>query len=491
MTLAIETSSTEPPRLIPRLLRRHAEDAAFYWARRMQAARSSQHDLRSLGRFEFLLQANLEGLRVAQRHSAAAPGRVGAAGWQPTWARTQMWKTADEAFVSSVLALETAAAQAAEQPAAPPMLQELEELALVQHEQDANERLVAQGLTSAAAWLRWEQVAGTVQRWALSSQPLLRRAAIAACALQRIPAGAALAQWLDDPEPLVRTRALRAVGELARADLAGALLEVLKRDGASEAEQIEAAWSLCLVSAREPALGERAAAIGLRVLSSWSQPGSTIGNTRHLAVWALLAPTEQQHTAIEQALQDRALWRRCLQAMRLTGDAHWLPWLLELMAHETSPPRVQAFFQEPASNLARLAGDVFAHIAGLRIGEQLWASAPEPTDEEDIASDPSIPAARKQDPDDGLLWPDVMALKRWWAAHCTHFEPGQRYLAGQALNIGNALQRLADAQATQQQREHAALFLHVRTHTPMLFDVGAALPRQREQAAALGLVLKA
>jgi uncharacterized protein (TIGR02270 family) len=329
-----------------------------------------------------------------------------------------------------------------------------------------------------------------VQRWALSSQPLLRRMAIAACALHRIPAGAALAQWLDDPDPLVRTRALRAVGELARADLAGALLEVLKRDGASEAEQIEAAWSLCLVSAREPALGERAAAVGLRVLSSWSQPKSTIGNTRQLATWALLTPPEQQHAAIEQALQDRTLWRRCVQAMRLTGDAHWLPWLLELMAHETSPPRVQAFFQEPASNLARLAGDAFAHIAGLRIGEQLWVSTPEPADEEDIASDPSIPVARKQDPDDGLLWPDVMALKRWWAAHGTRFDRGQRYLAGQALHIGSAQQTLLDAQATQQQREHAALLLHASAHTPVLFDVGAALPRQRAQAASLGWVLK-
>lgn len=476
--------------VLPRIVRRHAEDAAFYWARRTDGVRDSRHSLYTLARMEFLLSANLEGLRVAQRHSAIAPAELGDAGWQPVWARTQQWKTADEAFVAGVLALESADALDESGSSSVAKLNALEELALQQYARFGGERDAARGLTSAAAWLPWSQVARTAQRWALSTQPLLRRVAIATCALQRIPAGAALAQWLDDPDPLVRTRALRAVGELARADLAGALLEVLKRADSSENEQIEAAWSLCLVSARDPAFGERAAAIGLRVLSTWPQPGSTIGKTRHLAAWALLAPTAQQHATIEQALQDRAAWRRCLEVIRLSGDTHWLPWLLELMAHETSAARVQVFFQEPASNLARLAADVFAHVTGLRIGEQMWVPAPEPEDDEDIASDPSIPAARKQDPDAGLLWPDVVALKRWWAAHCTRFDQAQRYLAGQPLSVRSAQQLLVNAQATQQQREHAALFLHIGAHTPTLFDVGASLPRQREQAAALGLVLQ-
>jgi hypothetical protein len=56
---AEDTSATGAERVFHKLVTRHAEDAAFYWARRIEDSLASQHDLRSLGRFELLLQANL------------------------------------------------------------------------------------------------------------------------------------------------------------------------------------------------------------------------------------------------------------------------------------------------------------------------------------------------------------------------------------------------------------------------------------------------
>jgi hypothetical protein len=180
--------------------------------------------------------------------------------------------------------------------------------------------------------------------------------------------------------------------------------------------------------------------------------------------------------------------------MRFSGHVQWLDVLIQVMEHQCGAEPVAQFHSEPASNLARHAADVFAHITGARIGEQLWQHAPEPdADAEDAASDPRIPAARKQDPDDGLLWPDVDALKRWWAAHRARFTAGGehqgRYLAGLPLRAASAAQVLVDPLASQLQRHHAALHLRCASHTAQLFDVRAALPTQRARAAALGLVM--
>ena len=183
----------------PRIISRHAEDAAFYWARRMEGALASQHDLRSLGRFEFLLQANLEGLRVAQHESSTfgTGGRLlqaGSAGWDATFRRVQLWKTADETFVATALALDDArAAQQASGGAAGSSrhpLAVLEEMACDQFDDAAGLEMppMARGLASAAGWLPWDVVGTPVLAWARSPESLLRRCALSALALQRLPA---------------------------------------------------------------------------------------------------------------------------------------------------------------------------------------------------------------------------------------------------------------------------------------------------------------
>jgi uncharacterized protein (TIGR02270 family) len=488
--------------LFPALLARHAEDAAFYWSRYMEGTQSSLHDLRSLARFEFVLQGNLEGLRVAQQESCivdaagvlAQPGR---AGWDAVWARVQKWKTADEAFVAGVLALEEAHALNHTKPPFSPNLGLLQDLACDQFDDSdgAGELDIARGLASAAAWLPWGTVKSIVFAWAQSEKPVLRRCALAACALQRLPAGDALVQWVHDPHALVRARALQAVGELGRDDLAPVLIEQLNTSAAHQQNRdvpdywqapYWAAWSLCLLGRSE----------GIASLSAWvtKQPGTRL-SIDALAVLAQVMDPVQMSVSIHAMLQQPQQLRHALAAIRYSGDVRWIDTLLQLMHEHTQPEPIKQFFAEPACNLARLAADVFAHITGARIGEQLWMQAPQEPDEDaegasyDHASSPSIPARRKQDPDDGLLWPDVPAIQSWWQAHrhsITSASPqASHYLAGLPLDAAHAKHMLADPQTTQLQRYHAALHLRCTQQSPTLFNTRAPLATQRQTAAQL------
>jgi hypothetical protein len=513
------------------LVHRHAEDAAFYWSRFNEGSLLSGHDARTQARFETLLLGNLEGLRVAQLESGVTErsgtvSQLGLAGWDATWQRVQKWRTADEAFVCGVIALEDAHAPASTDLNPPrganSLLLQLEAAASAQFNKtatltNAGERSIAQGLTSAAVWLPWATVQGTVYAWARSPDPVLRRCAVAACALHRIAAGHALQAWLLDPHPLVRARALKAVGELGQTTLAPQLLEVLQETAGDRHApdphhcRYWAAWSLCLLGRSE----------GIEPLANFA----TVASAPHLLHSALAAlgqvmPKAQLRDAITAALARSAggesrtaalNLRIALTAIRYSGDLGWLGTLVKVMQHFTQEDALEAFFKDAQSNPARLAADVFAHLTGERISEQLWMAAPEepddgegrtgreddqyhdhgPTSQAPVGlaahspSNPNMPAERKQDPDDGMLWPDVQAVHARWTAHQTKLRDaaaqgdGNKVIAGKPLNAANAKSLLADVEATQLQRHHAALYLRCTQQSATLFDVRAPSPRQR------------
>jgi hypothetical protein len=82
-----------PPVIAP-LVRRHVEDASFYWAQHDASAYSPRLSLSGLARFSDLLDAHLEGVLVA-----------GSAGWAPTLDALERWKQPGEAFVCTYAAL--------------------------------------------------------------------------------------------------------------------------------------------------------------------------------------------------------------------------------------------------------------------------------------------------------------------------------------------------------------------------------------------------
>jgi uncharacterized protein (TIGR02270 family) len=478
--------------MLPHLIAAHATDAAFYRARLVDGALSSTADLRSLGRFDHLLRANLEGLRVADAQSTPPQ-----AGYAAAQARLERWQAADEAFVCAVLAFE----QAPLPPSAlPPRLVALAQAACAQHAQaavDTPSRLttmppLGQGLVMAGEWLPWPRVQPAVFDWAAGSEPVLRCAALSLCVMHRVPAGDALPVWLAESHPLVRGRALLAVGELGQADLAGPLVDALQDTDLHCRRQAAAALAL---------LGR---GDGVAVLGAWvsdmqaaAESAADTGTARQLrrevrhgvALLAqVLDPSQHQHV-LAAALASPQHRRSGLELLRFTGDANAAEWLLSLCEAEMQPAALQAAGLERGRNLARLAGDVFAHLTGAALSQDgRWAPEPDLDDAAaDLAGDPQVPAVRKQDLDEDMLWPDVAALKRWWHEHAARFEGG-RHLAGHPLTSANAVQVLVDPQATQLQRHHAALFLRANGATPQLFDVRAPLGCQRGLMAGLGLV---
>ena len=72
------------------ILSQHLEEAAFYWLRRQAGVWSPAFDRSEIGRIDGLLDAHLEGLRIA-----------GAVAVEPAIRNLNRWKTADEAFVST------------------------------------------------------------------------------------------------------------------------------------------------------------------------------------------------------------------------------------------------------------------------------------------------------------------------------------------------------------------------------------------------------
>ena len=97
------------------------------------------------------------------------------------------------------------------------------------------------GLTSAFGWVSAQHLQGTVSNLLSSPSPFHRRIGISACAMHRVDPGAALDAAVKDPNPALRARALRTLGELGRRDTLAAVRISLDDD--DEGCRFWAAWS--------------------------------------------------------------------------------------------------------------------------------------------------------------------------------------------------------------------------------------------------------
>jgi uncharacterized protein (TIGR02270 family) len=462
--------------VLHRLVRRHAEDAAFYWARWRESATGNAADMRTLRRFEQMLEANLEGLRVADRHPGGS--RAGLAAARD---RLLRWRTADEAFVVAVLELPGAAEHASAGMEA--LVSMVCDEADLLHPQGELLSLppVARGLASAMGWLQWPEIEATVRNWAQRGEPVLRWIALAALALHRQTLVPPWLAWLGDPAPAVRARAMRACGELS-------IGEAIPR--------LEAALGDPVATCRHAAaaglamLGERAAVSVLTecIEAAARQADSETDAHRLQRAWLaqrrscwLLAPLLSPAECDEQVrcwFADAALRRPALELARFGGNPAHLPALVEVMRREIDAAVRCGWRRRPALNLARLAGDAFSHITGVQIGQgPYWLRIGDiEADEGEIESDPAVPAAHRLDPDHGLPWPSPDALQEWLIAWPGGASPPQ--VAGRSLGPEHAHRLLADGLAPQPRRLQAALHLRLTGHHPVLFDAGARTSRR-------------
>lgn len=133
--------------------------------------------------------------------------------------------------------------------------------------------------------------------------------------------------------------------------------------------------------------------------------------------------------------------------------------------------------------VARLAGEAFSAMTGLRL-EGAFAVPPgeRPEDEpEPPEEQESLDANWVLRPEDDLPWPDVAAVKDWWAQNRARFVKGTRYLQGQPFS-GPVL--VAALESSPMRRRHVlARELTIRTRGQHRIPTRAFTHRQREALA--------
>lgn len=403
----------------------HALEAAMLWSTRDAAARDAAHDLASLSNLDERVEANLDGLRLAD-NAGVACARAALDGGED-----------GEVFVATILAVERG------------------DLRAVAHVLDlvGEDPALGRGVVGALGWVGLEHVqrilAGLLDG---RCPPSLHYLGIAACAAHRHDPGAALGYAAVAADPRLKACALAAAGELGRSDLLPELRAEL--GAADESCRFAAAWAGAI-------LGDPAAARALSEIAA--------GGGEHAAAACDLAMRHADPASAPAFLEHLARDPRgrpaAIAGAAALGDPAAAPWLLELM-------------QDPPS--ARGAGAAFTAITGVDLaGDKLAGKAPEgfragPSDD---PADPDV----AMDPDESLPWPEAAALRGFWAREGGRFKRGTRYLLGQPMTPA-WLHRVLRT-GNQAIRAGVAVELCLREPRRPLFAVRAPAFRQRRELA--------
>ena len=404
------------------VMTQHAEEAAFLWLLRSSAARWPHFRLRDLDELDERVEAHIDGLRIA-----------GEDGWQ-LCKKELSWKEPGEVFAAAVAALDSGDQE------------EIESVLSVA----AKSPDLSRGFISALGWLAYEQAEPHIKRLHASQPPSERRIGIAAAAIHRKDPGRPLNAAIADPDPLLRARALRAIGELGRIDL----IPLMQRD--LNAEDVNcrfwSAWSTTLLAGYGNAI---------QVLQAIAEsPGPYRERALQMALRRMNLATA--HSWQRQLARHPQTMRSAAIAAGIIGDPSEVPWLIEQMS---IPP------------LARVAGEAFTMITGVDLAyDDLDTDEPEGF-ESGPTEDPNDDNV-EMDPDERLPWPDAALISGWWAKHSAEFQTGVRYLIGKPIGA-EWLQHVL-RQGRQRQRAAAALELAIMRPGELLFEVRAPGFRQQE-----------
>ncbi|MFC1660898.1 TIGR02270 family protein [Gemmatimonadota bacterium] len=406
--------------MIPVVLSQHAEEAAFQWLLRDLAVHEPHYDLKDLAKLDDRVEAHLDGLRIA-----------GDPGWE-ICKEELAWEEAGEVFAAASLAFGSDK---------PELISEV--LEAVGQSTD-----LARGAISALGWMPYDRARSQLENLLKAEDPIRQRIAIGASAVHREDPGLALTSAVATDDSIVRSRALKAAGELGRTDLLGSCPANFEAE--DEPSRIWAAWSAAL-------LGHHPSAYRLAEIA-------VEGGTRAEMVCDLATRRMTPAEALGwhgQLVSEGSHLRLAATAARALGDSTLVPWLFEIMESD---------------ELARPAGEAFSIITGLDLAyEDLEGEWPEgfeagPTEapeDEDVA----------MDPDEDLPWPDLELVRGWWAENGGRFSAGTRYLRGEPISEAS----LMDVLKFGKQRERAAAALELALLGPdqPLFEVRARGDVQR------------
>jgi uncharacterized protein (TIGR02270 family) len=305
------------------------------------------------------------------------------------------------------------------------------------------------GLISAFGWVSANDLRGITKAFLESTSSLRRQIGIAACRLHQANPGAMVVAALLDKDAALRKHALRVAADLGLVNHLSACIDALPDENPNCAYQAARAGAL---------LGDRGASVSaLRRIALAPGPW----RSRALGLLLKLQSTADAHAILKALAQDPVCVRLLIQGIGTAGDSHYVPWLVQQMQD---------------LKLSRLAGESFSFITGLDLAYlDLERKPPEGVDfgPNDDPNDDNV----AMDEDDGLPWPDVDKVSRWWQAHGHRFAPGTRYFMGEPPSPGHCLDVLKNGY--QRQRMAAAVYLCLLKPGTPLFNCAAPAWRQQ------------
>jgi uncharacterized protein (TIGR02270 family) len=410
-------ASREP---IPSVVLQHTEESAILRQTRSVLVRAPHVKLHQLARIDERIAAHLDGLAVADEYGSelceAALETPGAG----------------EVFAAAVRAIEDKDKA------------RLDKLfALAESLPDAR-----RGLISAFGWVSAYSLKGIVAELLAAKEPIRREVGIAACVMHRLDPGSMLAGAIEDPDPRLRARALRAAGEIGRRDLIHACIRRLRDEDATA--RYYAGASALLLGDRDRSLGVLESLAGL--------PHPCRGYA--LGLWLKAVDVSSGHRLLRTFAQQPENQRLLITGIGIVGDAQLIPWLIGLMADD---------------KVARLAGESFSMITGLDLAYLDLERRPPEDFEAGPTEDPEDPDV-EMDPDESLPWPDQARIQAWWDANLQGYRPGVRYFMGAPVTQAHCHQVLREGY--QRQRRAAAEYLCLLAPGTPLFPTAAPAWRQ-------------
>lgn len=408
--------------IVSSVLHQHAEAVSFFWSLRWSATSASNYALPDLTKLDRSIEAHFDGLRIAGEEGwRLAAGQLG-------------WQEPGEVFAAAVLALE------GDDPA---KIESVLGAAVKTPD-------LSRGFISALGWLEYQHAEPHIKRLCVSPTPAERRIGIAASAIHGKDPGRLLNEAISDPDLLLRSRALRAVGELGRIDLVPLIQREMNADDAKC--RFWSAWSTALLAGYGNAI---------QVLQSVAESSCPV-RERALQMALRRMNLTSARSWQQQLARNPQTARSAVIAAGVIGDPSEIPWLIDQMR---------------IAPLARVAGEAFTMITGVDIAyDDLDADKPEGF-ESGPTEDPNDDNV-EMDPDERLPWPDPGLISEWWEKHTSQLQPGVRHLLGKPITMDWMQQVLRIGK--QRQRAAAALELAITRPGEPLFEVRAPGFRQQE-----------
>lgn len=261
-----------------------------------------------------------------------------------------------------------------------------------------------EALAQAAAACPPGRIGDRVRIWLTGADPVAAEVGLRLCSARRADPGDLLRPFLRHRSAAVRVAALRLAGELGRADLLREVMAAMRATPEAGCD-FWAAWAATLLGERDEA---PAALAGLA-------PAAPADRQRAAAeLFPIVMPPARARAAIAERMQDPATRRWAVVAAGALGASDTFDWLIR----QTADPL-----------LSRVAGMAFCQITGARLGPENLELAEFPDDPDD----PVLAESATEAFIDGhAYWPDPEKLRQWLATRGGGFAPDARHLLGVA-----------------------------------------------------------